>query len=67
MNPEQYACRRAYLHELLALHRREFEKIVIKPTIDELVLLEAMRTPARLVTIELAQELPFPPPQGVTR
>lgn len=65
MNPEQYACRRAYLHELLALHRREYEKTV-KPIIDELAHLEALRTPARLVPIEFAQNLPFPPPQEVT-
>lgn len=40
-----------YLHELLVLHRREYEK-AIKPIIDEMVQIHVQSTPTFLVTPE---------------
>jgi len=58
--------RRVYLYELIALHRKAYED-AIKPYVEELVRMEALRPPAcYLVPTEATQSLLFLRPQGST-
>lgn len=65
MNTEKDNNRRAYLYALLVLNRKMYED-AIKPIVEELAHMEAMRPPVCLVPTEVAQNIPFLRPQGST-